>query len=169
MNLLYHCKAFAATIGSCAHNMIFLQPGAQVTLIPRAQYLTGYQLALEELQPLDIRYVDANLSVFANGKAPWAGPFFYYVSDELIRAFGGQPVHDRKYWKDNFKNFNEYIALGLYHYSTNNCNPPREYLQMTVAYLQQYLNTSVWSRFVRRWGMKDIFSYCDWMDRIQKL
>ena len=166
LNLLYHCRAFAATVGSCSHNVIFLRPGTQATLIPRAQYLTGYQLALDELWPLDVRYVDANLSVFANGNAPWAGPFFYYVSDELIWAFGEEPVHDKKYWKENFKDFNQYIAVGLENYRAQGCNPPAEYLERVVAYLQQYLNTSVWSRFVRRWGMKDIFSYCIWTDRI---
>ena len=35
-------------------------------MIPRANYLTGYQVALDEVQALDITYVDASLSVFVN-------------------------------------------------------------------------------------------------------
>ena len=77
-------------------------------MIPRANYLTGYQVALDEVQALDITYVDASLSVFVNQKYPWVGPFFYYVSDQLVRYFGKTPVHDKRYWKDNYSDFDQY-------------------------------------------------------------
>ena len=166
MNVLYNCKSFASTIGSCSHNVIFLQPDVEVILIPRANYLTGYQLALDEVKPLHITYVDSSLSVFVDQKAPWGGPFFYYVSDQLLNYFKIAPVHSKKYWKKNFCDFDNYITIGLQQHKPEDCLAPLSYRKRAVAYLQQYLNTSPFSKFVRRWPLSGDFAYCIWNARI---
>ena len=78
LNILANCEFFASTIGSCSHNIIFLPEGASVYLIPRAFYLTGYQVALGEVINLNIYYVDSSLSVLVRRNNPWEGPFLLH-------------------------------------------------------------------------------------------
>jgi len=112
LNMLLNCKSLATTIGSCSHNLVFMKDGAEVLLIPRANYLTGYQLALDDVTELDIKYISSDFSILANQKAPWNGPFYYYVSDNLNRYFqssnGSADVE-----RSNLTDFNIYLKLGL--------------------------------------------------------
>ncbi|MBR0151370.1 MAG: glycosyltransferase family 61 protein [Synergistaceae bacterium] len=86
LTLLAGCKSFASTIGSCAHNMIFLRDGAEVILIPRANYFAAYQPVLDQVHRLNIHYVDSSFSIFV-GKRPWGGPHLYFISSNLRRYF----------------------------------------------------------------------------------
>lgn len=88
LNILTNCRYFASTIGSCSHNSVFLPDNTDVCLIPRANYLTGYQLALDQVNKINVKYVDSSLSIFVDQRSPWVGPFYYYVSDELKKCFG---------------------------------------------------------------------------------
>lgn len=88
LNMLLNCDAFASTIGSCAHNCIFLRDGATVHLIPRAGFISEYQFALDQVHDLDITYADSSLSVYADPERPWEGPFYYFISRQLQECFG---------------------------------------------------------------------------------
>lgn len=98
LNLLVGADCFASTVGSCSHNLVFLRDGAEAVLIPRANYLTGYQLALDEVHPLSVTYIDATLSECV-GRQAWNGPFFYFVSDGLRAYFHDDKAPTRAYWK----------------------------------------------------------------------
>lgn len=103
LNILMNCRYFASTIGSCSHNSVFLLDNTDVCLIPRANYLTGYQPALDQVNNLNVRYVDSSLSIFVDQSTPWGGPFYYYVSDELKECFG---IEDDN--RDSFSDFKFY-------------------------------------------------------------
>ncbi len=109
LNILLNCKCFASTIGSCSHNSIFLENDASVILIPRANYLTGYQMTVNTLWNQSITIVDCHLSVFVNKDFPWEGPFFYYVSQNLKDYFEDRSINNRLYWRENFKDYKYYI------------------------------------------------------------
>ena len=106
LNILINATDFASTVGSCSHNILFLRDGTNVTLIPRANYLTGYQQAINEIHELNIRYVDATLSLFVPDAAPWNGPFFFFVSKNLYQALGMDPQQAEK--KSNYRGFRRY-------------------------------------------------------------
>ena len=110
LNVLINCESFASTVGSCSHNLIFLKDHSEVILIPRAQYLTGYQTALDQLHDLNINYIDSSLSLLVFEK-PWGGPFFYYISDRLKNFFGDKSTE--KFNEEDFKTFAEYILLAF--------------------------------------------------------
>lgn len=86
LNILINCASFASTVGSCSHNTLFLRDNTEVILIPRANYLTGYQETINQLHSLRISYVDASFSIFTN-KFPWSGPFLYFISSNLRKYF----------------------------------------------------------------------------------
>ena len=49
---MLNCEEFASTVGSAAHNIIFLRDGTKAYLIPRANFITEYQLALDQVKVL---------------------------------------------------------------------------------------------------------------------
>ncbi len=112
LNILVNCESFASTIGSCSHNIVFLRDNTEVILIPRANYLTGYQLALDQVHNLNITYVDSTLSLLA-AKAPWDGPFYYFISKQLMHYFNEEIDKGFSYWHKNFKDIKTYIQYGL--------------------------------------------------------
>lgn len=110
LNILVQCKSFAATIGSASHNIMFMKDGAEVILIPRSNYLTGYQVAIDEVTDLDIHYIDSSMSVLTDGEAPWRGPFYFYVGQELARFF--DEIVDLSVRKRDYKEFKRYVRIG---------------------------------------------------------
>ena len=86
LNILINCESFASTLGSCSHNMLFLRDDTEVILIPRSNYMNGYQETINQLHTQRISYVDASFSVFTN-EFPWCGPFLYFVSSNLRKYF----------------------------------------------------------------------------------
>ena len=93
LNILINCESFASTIGSCSHNMIFLRDDTEVILIPRANYLTGYQTAIDQVHRQNIHYIDSSFSIFTH-KRPWDGPFLYFVSSNLRKYFHDEDTSD---------------------------------------------------------------------------
>ena len=93
LNILINCGSFASTIGSCSHNIIFLRDNTEVILIPRADYLTGYQETINQLHSLRISYVDSSFSIFVE-KFAWRGPFLYFVSSNLRKYFHDEDTSD---------------------------------------------------------------------------
>ena len=128
LNILLNCEEFASTIGSLAHNSIFLRDKTKMYLIPRANFITEYQLALDQVHDLDITYIDSTLSFYVNPKRKWEGPFYFIVSRNLEKCFG----HKYKY-KENKLDFYIYKHLG---YSMNNVSQlPDYYKKVYKEYL----------------------------------
>jgi len=89
--LVSHCKAFASTEGSIAHISVFCQPGTNVTIIRKADYTNGYQLAINEVADLNVTYVDAHESQNVSTEFPWCGPFYLCVNT-LFQDFVGHII-----------------------------------------------------------------------------
>lgn len=111
LNVVINCDSFAAPIGSASHNMIFLRDNAEVILIPRAFYATGYQETLNAVHNVRITYVDSTLSLFVNNDFPWGGPFYYFLSDKLLRYFADTDLNDFQFSEADFKTFIVYLKI----------------------------------------------------------
>lgn len=148
LNILANCTHFASTIGSCSHNTMFLSDSANIILIPRADYLGGYQQAIDELWNQNIVYVDSNLSVAVSKSHPWTGSFFYYISQELLDVFNENYFPDAHYWRKNFKDFKKYIKLGIMMNSEDEINPSLEYSKMCVEAMLKYRQNSCFNRAI---------------------
>ena len=109
LDILLSCTEFASTVGSAAHNIIFLKEKTKVYLIPRTDFISEYQFALDEIYDLDIHYVDSSLSMYTHPDHPWGGPFYFIVSDHLLSLFGKEPEK-----RNQTKGFNLYRQLGFW-------------------------------------------------------
>lgn len=152
LNILVQCENFASTIGSCSHNLIFLKDHTRVLLIPRANYLTGYQLALDQVHDLNITYADSSLSLFA-AKSPWDGPFYYFISDRLMEYFKDRRKRGRRYWLREFRDFGIYILYGLHYGQGANADAYRYYSSAAAECLDQYMRADKRTR-VKRLAVK---------------
>ena len=107
LNIFANCESFASVVGSISHNIIFLQDKTQTILIPRrASSWNVYQAALDQLQDLEIFYIDSSMSIYAKSQD---GPFCYIISEQLQKFFDGE-VSD-KYNEQNFYTFLIYSKL----------------------------------------------------------
>lgn len=150
LNILLNCKSFASTVGSCSHNVMFMNEGSQVILIPRAKYLTGYQLAVNEVTDLDIHWISSDLSIMANADGPWHGPFYFYVSRELrdffhcnddAFAFGRKDMH----------NFRLYLQLGAARKKDlTTHNFPFYYQKVLMNCMEEYRRRSILCRLKKK-------------------
>ena len=113
LNVLINCESFASLIGSCSHNMIFLRDGSEVILMSRAFYSTGYQEAMNDVHNLNLTYIDFSLSLCVNNDFPWGGPFYYFLSEKLLKYFGDIDGEDFQYSENDFKTFIIYLQICL--------------------------------------------------------
>ncbi|MBR5110814.1 MAG: glycosyltransferase family 61 protein [Clostridia bacterium] len=132
LNILINATDFASTVGSCSHNALFLRDETNVLLIPRGNYLTGYQEAIDEIHPLNIRYVDSSMSVYLDDATPWSGPFYFYISDNLCKAFDLD--HEKAAAYTDLSGFWEYKQKSLIMRSINACKKAHRY------YSDEYLD-----------------------------
>ena len=132
LNIFVNVTDFASTIGSCSHNTMFLRDETNVLLIPRGNYLTGYQEAIDEIHPLNIRYVDSSMSVYLDDKEPWVGPFYFFVSKNLSKAYNRDSADQKNY--PGLLGFWIYKQKCLTLRSINECKKAHQY------YLDEYLN-----------------------------
>lgn len=114
LNALVHCKSFASTIGSSSHNSVFLRDNTEVILIPRANYLTVYQLAINQVHPQNIHYIDSSFSIF-NSKIPVNGPFFYFISSNLRKYFHDEDTESIIYPSDFWKYLRAVFGMKFSH------------------------------------------------------
>ena len=102
LNALVNCESFASTVGSCSHNMVFCRDNTEIILIPRANYLTGYQVAIDQVHTQNIHYIDSSFSFFASTD-PWSGPFLYFISSNLRKYFHDPDtdsiIYPSDFWK----------------------------------------------------------------------
>ena len=109
MNLLINCESFASTVGSCSHNVMFLRDNTEVILIPRADFVTPYQTLFDQVNNLNITYVDSSLSVCVDNNARHLGTFFYIVSKQLRKYFGDYDEKTFEYSDADFRSFITYF------------------------------------------------------------
>ena len=107
LNLLINAESFASTLGSCAHNSIFLRDNSEVILIPRAaNRFTYYQPQIDQVHPMNINYVDSSVSVFNT----FNGPYCYIISEQLKKFFGDKFTG---YSDDDLKIFLAYVINSM--------------------------------------------------------
>lgn len=105
LNLLINAESFASTLGSCAHNSVFLRDGTETIFIPRLfNGFTGYQQPIDQMRSLNANYVDSSLSIFVRSPADKAQ--CYILSKQLKRFFGDK---FDGYEEEDFKAFLDYI------------------------------------------------------------
>lgn len=156
LNILQGCKFFASTIGSAAHNIIFCNEGVSVILIPRADYLTGYQIALNNVWKMDVVFVDATLSVATDRTAMWHGPFYYFISDKLLEFFSQDITKDRHYWRYNAKGFLSYCLYGMVKNNLDGNSCILYYSEELQKFLFGMISSSVLFRFIRKMKLMQI-------------
>lgn len=107
LNLLINCESFASTLGSVSHNALFLRDNSETILIPRAAFHSMYyQLAVDQVHPLNVNYVDSSLSLFYRN----TGPNCFIISKQLKKFFGDK---FDGYEKEDFQNFLQYVKTSL--------------------------------------------------------
>ena len=104
LNLLINAESFASTLGSCAHNSVFLRDGTETIFIPRAanRFTVGRQDLIDQLRNLNANYIDSSLSIFETIN----GPYCYIISEQLKKFFGDE---FKGYSEDDFKVFITYM------------------------------------------------------------
>ena len=104
-NLLINADSFASTLGSCAHNSIFLRDRTETIFIPRtANTFTFYQQILDQVNFLSPNYIDSTFSVFSVRH----GLLCFIISEQLKRFFGDK---FSGYEEEDFKTFLEYAKF----------------------------------------------------------
>ena len=141
LEMLSKCSIFVASDGSTSHNSVFLPEDAEVIIIPRSPYLTFHQLALNELYDgQKIYYIDATLSILCKGDRPTRGPFFYFVSPNLIKHIENREfVENDKWIKENFRDFEGYLRRGFYIENNRTFTAKSPYTELSMYYFNKYL------------------------------
>ena len=107
LNLLINCESFASTLGSCAHNSVFLLDGTETIFIPReGLFGRDYQVPLDQLKSLNANYIDSTMSIFDKGNRYHC----YIISEQLKRFFGDKW---NGYEEEDFKIFLQYIKNSM--------------------------------------------------------
>lgn len=104
LNWLINCESFASTMGSCAHNSVFLRDGRETIFIPRGadSFRNIFQRTLNQIYSLNANYVDSTLTLFSR----WYTDILYIISPQLKRFFGDKW---RGYDEEDLKNFLQYV------------------------------------------------------------
>ena len=131
LNLLINADSFASTLGSCAHNSVFLRDNVEVILIPRAaKRLTGYQQILDQIHPINANYVDSSLSILET----FNGPYCFIISRQLKKFFGDS---FDGYEEDDFKTFLTYVKNSMSRGFTLNTTALQYYAPIYQDFLTQ--------------------------------
>lgn len=72
------CKSLAVTEGSISHNAIFCKDGTELILLLKADYVNGYQPAINSMANINVTYIDAHWT--PHNEMPWAGPFYMNIT-----------------------------------------------------------------------------------------
>ncbi len=106
LNLLINAEVFASTVGSCAHNSLFLRDNAEAIFIPRFANSIYLQPLLDQVHPINANYVDSSMSIFNVNH----DSFCFLISRQLKQFFGDK---FDGYEEDDFKIFLQYIAYSI--------------------------------------------------------
>ena len=131
LNILINCESFASTLGSCAHNSIFLREGTEAIFIPRAaNRFTNYQAAINQVNNLNAIYVDSSLSLFET----FNGPYCFIISEQLKKFFGDE---FDGYSEEDFKTFLAHVKNSANHGFKQNEAATRYYGNTFQGFLNQ--------------------------------
>lgn len=147
LGIYAHCSMFASTIGSCSHNIVFIPDNAEAILIPRAYYLTGYQVALNEFSKALVFYIDSSLSIATNAESPWVGPWFFYISKGLTDFYGEKKEVADILFRESIRDFHWYLA---WWWLSETQIPPKYYLQNALTEWKRYKQTTIYYRAVAK-------------------
>lgn len=120
LKLIKQAKWIVTTIGSCSHNIVFANDNTNIVLIPRAAYIGGYQLAINDIvdSKMHIYFIDSTLSALVREKHVAEGPFYYLISNELARFYNQNTKHRQSF---------DYILYELLASSSHNINLDSKY------------------------------------------
>ena len=106
LNLLINAESFASTLGSCAHNSLFLREGTEAIFIPRTanRFTNYYQAAINQLNNLNAVYIDSALSLFG-----YKNPAYCFIISRQLKNFFGDEFNG--YSEEDFKTFLEYVKV----------------------------------------------------------
>lgn len=93
--LMANCSHVVCTDGSVAHNAIFCNKDAYVTILLKSDYVNGYQMMINKMVGYNLTYVSANHTI--RHRKPWAGPFYLSVTSYLSDFLGLSHRRDL-YW-----------------------------------------------------------------------
>ena len=92
IRILANCKNLITTEGSLAHNAVFMQDGAELVILRKADYSNGYQYPINQMRKLRVTWLKAHASTFFEfPDQPWRGPFFLRVTNEVGEYFNISP------------------------------------------------------------------------------
>lgn len=132
--LLKDCESLVTTVGSCSHNCIFLNDNAELILIPRTYCLTGYQIALNEVNSLKITWLDSSFSDVVQRNYPYMGPYCLGITDNLLKFYGLENEKlPEKLYLDMINTYCEYFAKCVVEYRKKNTQAP-DYYKSAAAY-----------------------------------
>ena len=137
--MMQNCKVFASTDGSSMHNCVFCNPETTLLIIPRGPYSSGYQDALNYVKDFNIYYIDSSLSILTDSY-PYCGPFYYYVSDNLLSFFN--LAREKKYIEHNFYDIKKYIEKSLYGSRSNSFMCNYKHCELFFHYYSLYIKTT---------------------------
>ena len=107
LNLLINADSFASTLGSCAHNSLFLRDSTEVIIIPRStNFAKPYQLVINQVNPLNVNYIDSSLSVYNVRHDS-----FCFIISKQMREFFGDKFDG--YDENDFKTFLDYAKFAM--------------------------------------------------------
>lgn len=89
ISVLQGCDEFATTEGSISHNAIFLRDGAQCDIVRKSTYVNHYQIAINQMRNLKVRFFDGfchNLE-YEKDKMEY-GPFLMRIDKSLAQFLG---------------------------------------------------------------------------------
>lgn len=92
VNLLQNTATLITTEGSISHNALFMQKGTNLVILRKANFISYYQLMINQIKDLNVIYIDSHLTHhFYNKKSPYFGPFFLYINNPLARYLHIKP------------------------------------------------------------------------------
>ena len=131
LNLLINAESFASTLGSCAHNSLFLREGTECIFIPRvANRFRTYQTTINQINKLNAVYIDSTLSIFVKGIELYC----FIISEQLKKFFGDK---FEGYAEDDLKTFLTYLRFALNNDMKINPNTEKYYDKVLGEFLIQ--------------------------------
>ena len=131
LNVLIKAESFASTLGSCAHNSVFLRDGTEAIFIPRAaNRLTFYQQLLDQVSCLNPNYIDSTFSIFTMRN----NTFCFIISEQLKKFFGDKWTG---YEEEDFKLFLQYSKSCIERGFTVNSEQLEDYGTVFQDFLSQ--------------------------------
>lgn len=130
-NLLINCESFVSTLGSCAHDSVFLRDNTEAIFITRWSGALGdYQPVIDQVRSLNATYIDTSFSVFRVRTSN----FCFVISEPLKRFFGDKW---NGYDEADFKAFLQYEKKSLIDGRVFNAKPMKGYGAVFTDFMDQ--------------------------------